>query len=127
MTEDGAAIARALLDRFEAGIAARDLTALIEMCTEDVVLYGSARANVGREEARRYLELVVQANTLRWLLDSWSVLHHDDKYLLLAATGQVEFDEGTGPERSDFRLSLWLVRETETWKIGHFHGSVPDV
>lgn len=127
MTAEGVAIARVLLDRFEAGIAARDVTALIEMCTEDVVLFGSTRANVGREEARRYLDLVVQANTLRWLLSSWSVLHHDDKYLLVAATGEVEFDEGSGPERSEFRLSLWLVRVAETWKVGHFHGSVPAV
>ena len=126
MTQDGVATARALLDRFEAGIAARDLAALNQLCTKDVVLFGSSRANFGAEEARNYLQLVVEANTVRWLLDRWSVLHHDDGHLLVAADGQVEFDEGTGPERSRFRLTLWLVREDEDWTIGHFHGSIPD-
>lgn len=126
MARDGTAIARELLDRLEAGIAAHDSSALVELCTDDVVLFGTSRANFGPEEVRRYLELVVEANSIRWALDRSSVVHQDDDHLLVAASGQVEFDEGEGPERSDFRLSLWLVREHEHWRIGHFHGSVPE-
>lgn len=127
MTPDGIAIARELLDRLEAGVAARDVSALTELCTSDVVLFGAARANFGPAEVGHYLRLVVESNsTIRWLLDRWSVVHHDDAHLLVAASGQVEYDEEDGPERSDFRLSLWLVREDGDWKISHFHGSVPD-
>jgi ketosteroid isomerase-like protein len=127
VTRDGVAIARELLDRLEAGVTARDASALDELCTSDVVLFGTAAANVGSEEVGRYLRLVVDSNsTIRWLLDRWSVVHHDDEHLLVAATGHVEFDEGEGPERSEFRLSLWLLREAGDWKIGHFHGSVPE-
>jgi len=126
VTHDGAAIARGLLDRLEAGVAARDVAALDELCTSDVVLFGTARANFGADETGRYLRAVVEANSIRWLLERWSVVHHDSEHLLVAASGQVEFDEGEGPERSRFRLSLWLVREDGDWKIGHFHGSVPE-
>ena len=123
------ATARELLDRLQAGITARDVSALTELCTSDVVLFGAARANFGPEEVGDYLRLVVESNsTLRWLLDRWAVVHQDDAHLLVAASGQVEYDEDEdeGPGRSDFRLSLWLVREAGVWKIGHFHGSVPE-
>ena len=126
MTQDGTAVAQALLSQFEAGIAERDLTSLAELCTDDVVLFGSSRANFGPKEVGDYLRLVAESNTVRWLLDRWSVLHHDDAHLLAAAEGQVEFDDGTGAERSDFRLTLWLVRDDERWRLSHFHGSVPE-
>lgn len=126
MARDGVAIARALLDRLEAAVAARDLLALNAMCTSDVVLFGTARANFGREEVGHYLRLVVEANSIRWLLDRWSVVHHDEEHLLVAASGKVEFDGGQGLERSEFRLSLWLMREDDDWRISHFHGSVPE-
>ena len=125
MVTDGVAIARSILDRFESGIAARDLPSLNALCTEQVVLFGSSQANFGPEETGNYLQLVVDAHTVRWILDRWAVLHHDDTKLLVAADGQVEVDDGRGPERSDFRLTLWLVREGEDWKLGHFHGSIP--
>ncbi len=127
MTQDGVAIARSLLDRLEAGIAASDLPALTELCADDIVLFGSARANFGAEETRRYLGMVAEFNsTVRWFLDRWSVLHQDDQHLLVAGDGEVEFDEGTGADRSEFRLTMWLVREAGDWKIRHFHGSVPE-
>jgi ketosteroid isomerase-like protein len=127
VTSDGIAIARELLDRLEAGVAARDASALNELCTSDVVLFGSAAANFGAQEVGRYLRLVIESNsTIRWLLDRWSVVHSGGEHLLVAASGHVEFDEGEGPERSDFRLSLWLLREAGDWKIGHFHGSIPE-
>jgi ketosteroid isomerase-like protein len=126
VTSDGVAIARELLDRLEAGVIARDASALDELCARRVVLFGTAGANVGSEEVSRYLRLVVESNSIiHWLLDRWSVVHNDGERLLVAASGQVEFDDGNGPERSDFRLSLWLVREADDWKIGHFHGSIP--
>lgn len=125
MPEDGFETARSLLDRVEADIAAGDLSALLERCSPDVVLFGSSRANFGPEETGTYLQLVMESNSVRWLLDRWSVLHSDDAHVLLAAEGQVEVDDGTGPARSDFRLTLWLVRDDENWTIGHFHGSVP--
>ncbi|GEP34316.1 hypothetical protein NSZ01_20840 [Nocardioides szechwanensis] len=125
MTYDGVATARAVLDRLEAGIAAGDLSLLSELCAGDVVLFGSSRASFGHEETVGYLELVAQANTIKWLLDRWSVIHQDDEQLLVAAVGQVEFDDGTGPQRADFRLTLWLVREDGEWRLRHFHGSVP--
>lgn len=125
MLADGITIARSLLDRFEAGIAARDLSTLSELCNEQVVLFGSAQANFGREETNNYLRRVMDANTVRWVLDQWAVLHHDDKTLLAAAEGHVETDDGSKTERSAFRLTLWLVREGEDWNLGHFHGSIP--
>lgn len=95
------------------------------MCADDLVVFGTAAVSFGSEEVRRYLRLVVEAGTVRWMLDRWVVVHQDDTSLLVAASGEVESDGGAGPEREAFRLSLWLVRENADWKIGHFHGSVP--
>ncbi|MCD4535852.1 nuclear transport factor 2 family protein [Nocardioides sp. cx-169] len=125
MTSEGAATARTLLDRMEAAIAARDTAALDALCVEDTVLFGTSAANFGGEESRAYVRLVAESNAVRWLLDRWAVVHEDDGHLLATATGVVEGDDGNEIERSDFRLSLWLVRQGEQWRIGHFHGSVP--
>lgn len=127
MVNRGVATARSFLDRFEAAIAGRDLAALNEMYTDDVVLFGTSRANFGPEESGEYIRRVVDASTVRWHLGRWAVLHETPTQLLVAADGQVESDDGTGPERSPFRLTLWLIRKDEDWKIGHFHGSVPEV
>lgn len=125
MTDDGIAAARALLDRFEAGIAARDVATLRAMCAEDVVLFGSAQANFGAEATDTYLRRVVEDNTVRWILDEWAILHHDDSTLLAAAEGHVETNDGNTTERSAFRLTLWLIRDGHDWKLEHFHGSIP--
>jgi ketosteroid isomerase-like protein len=125
MVDEGITTARSMLDRFEAAIAARDLSALSALCSEHVVLFGSAQANFGPEETASYLRRVVDANGVRWFLNRWAVLHHDDTTLLVAAEGHVETSDGTTPERSAFRLTLWLIRQGEDWKLGHFHGSFP--
>lgn len=125
---DGVAIARELLDRLEVAVAASDVRSLEALCTDDVTLFGTAAANFGSDETRGYLRRVVESNaTIRWRLDRWSVVHHGGDHLLVAASGHVEFDGGDGLERSDFRLTLWLLRHEDAWKIGHFHGSVPEV
>ena len=125
MVAEGITTARSMLDRLEAGIAAQDLSSLIALCSEQVVLFGSAQANFGPEETASYLRRVLDANSVRWILDRWAVLHHDDTTLLAAAEGHVETDDGSTRERSAFRLTLWLIREGEEWKLGHFHGSFP--
>lgn len=125
MTTDGVLAARTFLDLLEAGIAARDLPALEALCAPDVVLFGAARANFGAEATRDYLRMVVEANSVRWVLDEWAILHHDDATLLAAAEGHVLAHDGETVERSAFRLTLWLIRDGEGWKLGHFHGSMP--
>ena len=122
---DAVAEARGFLDQLEAAIAAKDLAALTALCTEDVALFGSSRANFGLAESNDYLRLVADANTVRWFLTRWSVAHHDEDHLLVAAEGQAETDDGSNTERSAFRLTLWLVRHEGGWRLGHFHGSVP--
>lgn len=126
MMTGGVAIARSFLDRLEAAIAARDLASLRELCTEDVALFGTARVNFGTEEATDYLRLVIEQNTIRWFLDRWSVLHHDEEHLLVAAAGRVQSNDGAEAEDLDFRLSLWLVQQQGQWRMKHFHGSIPE-
>lgn len=91
------------------------------------MVFGTSRANFGSEETSDYFRLVVEATTVRWHFDRWAVVHEGEAHLLVAAEGQVESDDGTGPERSDFRLTLWLVQQDGDWKIRHFHGSVPEM
>ena len=125
MTTEGAATARALLDRLEAAIAARDLASLDALCLDRTVLFGSAAASFDGATSRDYLHRVAGANAVRWDLDRWALLHEDDDHLLAAATGRVSADDGDEIEHFDFRLTLWLVREGGEWRVGHFHGSVP--
>jgi uncharacterized protein (TIGR02246 family) len=121
------AVAREMLDRLEAAVAAGDLAALDQLCTDDVVLFGSAAANFGPDETSAYLRFVVESNaTIRWQLDRSSVVHDDGDRLLVAASGHVDFGGGDDVERSDFRLTLWLVRHDDVWLIRHFHGSIPE-
>src|SRR5688500_6120916 len=105
MTSEGVAIARELLDRLKAGIAARDTSAVNGLCPNDVVLFGTARANFGPDSVGQYLGMVVESNSMiRWHFDRESVVHHAGDHLLVASSGQVEFEADTGPERSGFRL-----------------------
>lgn len=120
------AIARSFLDRLEAAIAAGGLAGLRELCTDDVALFGTARANFGLAETSDYLRLVTQQNTIRWFLDRWSVLHHDDRHLLVAAAGRVESTDAAETVGQDFRLTLWLTQQQGEWRLRHFHGSVPE-
>ena len=134
---DAARLARSVLDRFEEGIAASDVDALMSLCTEDVVLFGSARANVGSEASRDYLGLIVETYaTIRWHLDPIEVVHADEARVVVAGFGEVEHSEvehgevergaAAAPERTPFRLTLVLARAGEDWRIAHFHGSVPE-
>lgn len=126
MTTGGVAIARSFLERLEAAIAARDLVSLRELCTDDVALFGTARANFGLQETMDYLRLATEQNGIRWFLDRWSVLHHDEGHLLVAAAGRAEWNTGAEAEVLDFRLSLWLVQHQGEWRMKHFHGSIPE-
>jgi uncharacterized protein (TIGR02246 family) len=124
---DAARLARSVLDRLEERIAAHDLDALTAMCTDDVVLFGTARANVGADATREYLRLVVDSNArLRWHLDPIEVVHADDDRVVVAGFGEVEYDEGERLVRTPFRLTLVLERAGDDWLVAHFHGSVPE-
>jgi len=126
MTVDAVAIAREFLDRLETAIASRDLVALRGLCAQGVTLFGTARANFGLDETSDYLRLVIEQHTIRWFLDRWDVAHHDNEHLLVAASGQVEGNDGTETETVQFRLTLWLVQQRGEWRMKHFHGSVPE-
>jgi uncharacterized protein (TIGR02246 family) len=124
---DAARLARTVLDRLEEGIAAQDLAALTALCTDDVVLFGTARANVGADATREYLRLVIDSSArLRWLLDPIEVVHADDDLVVVAGLGEVEYDGGEGRVRTPFRLTLVLERAGGDWLVAHFHGSVPE-
>lgn len=126
MTHDGAAIARAVLDRLEAGVAAGDLPALRAAFTDDAVLIGTARANFTRDEVEDYLDLVAGAGALRWTIERWHVVSDSDDHVLITGSSQVENAGDDGFESSDFRLTMALVLDADEWRIEHFHGSVPE-
>ena len=129
---DAARLARSVLDRFEEGVAASDVDALMSLCTDDVVLFGTARANVGSDASRDYIGVLVEIYaTIRWHLDPIGVVHADEERVVVAGFGEVEHSEvehgaAAAPERTPFRLTLVLARVGDDWRIAHFHGSVPE-
>jgi uncharacterized protein (TIGR02246 family) len=121
--------ARELLGRLQDAVAAKDLDLLKALFTDDVVLFGTAAANLDREQSERYLEAVVaQDGVIRWGWDRVLPLVHEPELLVFSVVGSVGFDDADGRaigERDDFRLTCVAVQRDGRWLLQHFHGSVP--
>jgi uncharacterized protein (TIGR02246 family) len=121
--------ARRILDQLQDAIAAKDLARLAELLDNDVVLFGTAAANVGRVATADYLARVVgQDGTIRWEWEQVLPLLDAPDLLVFAATGTVGLDDDQGRPtgaRDVIRLTCVAVAQEGQWRLRHFHGSIP--
>jgi ketosteroid isomerase-like protein len=119
-----------ILDELQEGVAAQDLDSLAALLDDDIVLFGTAAANVDRHEAITYLARVIaQQGTVRWAWDEVLPLVDGSHLLVFAVLGSVGFEDADGcpvGQRNPFRMTAVAVHRDGRWRLRHFHGSVPD-
>ena len=120
-----------LLAELQSAVTARDLDRLEALFDDETVLFGTAAANLDREQTLSYLRAVVgQEGTIRWVFDDVVPLVSEPGVLCFAAVGTVGFDDETGQpdgDRDPFRLTCVAVQRDGRWRLRHFHGSVPQI
>jgi uncharacterized protein (TIGR02246 family) len=122
--------ARQILGQLQDAIAANDLDELTGLLDDDVVLFGTAAANLDRAQTTAYLARVVSQNgTIRWEWEQVLPLLDKSDVLVFAAIGTVGLDDAQGRpvgKRDTFRLTCVAVAQDDHWRLRHFHGSVPE-
>jgi uncharacterized protein (TIGR02246 family) len=122
--------ARRILAQLQDAVAANDLDELAELLDDDVVLFGTAAANLDRAQTTAYLARVVsQDGTIRWEWEHVLPLLGKSDALVFAAIGTVGLDDAQGRpigKRDTFRLTCVAVAYDNHWRLRHFHGSVPE-
>ncbi len=120
---------RSILARLQDAVAAKDLHALSALLDQEVVLFGTAVANLDRSESTAYLSRVIEAvDIIRWEWDDVVPLVVEPGLLAFAALGSVGSENSDGRpvgRRDAFRLSIIAVDRGDGWRLRHFHGSVP--
>jgi len=124
--------ARQLLDEIQDATAAKDADRLAALFADDVVLFGTAAANIGRHESIAYLHRVLaQDGRIRWHWKQVEPLLTEPGIICFAVVGSVGFEFDDRPtdevdgDRDAFRLTILAVQEQGRWRVRHFHGSVP--
>ena len=122
--------ARGILAELQDAVAAKDHDRLARLMADDVVLFGTAAANLDRDQTLAYLARVLaQEGTIRWEWDCVAPLVTAPDLLAFAAVGTVGLDDADGRAegaRDTIRLSCVAVEENGRWRLRHFHGSVPE-
>jgi ketosteroid isomerase-like protein len=129
MTDPPAMIARAVLDDLQDAAMAKDHAAMLALMTDDVVLFGTAAANLDRAAAADYLRAVVeQDGVIRWDWETVQVVEARTGAIVFVALGTVGLDGADvqqDAERQPIRLSALVVDDGDRWRLRHFHGSIP--
>lgn len=121
--------ARGILNELQEAVAAKNLDRLARLFAADVVLFGTAAANLDRDETIAYLaRIVAQDGIIKWQWDRVAILVSAPALLCFAVLGTVGFEEAAGTPGADrdvFRLTCVAVEQGGRWRLRHFHGSVP--
>jgi SnoaL-like domain len=121
---DAERTAREVLAQLQDCVDAKDVGQLGQLMDDDVALVGTASANLDRTRTMAYLHRVVaQEGAIRWEWDQVRPLVSEPGLLCFAAVGTVGLDDG---ERQPFRLTCVAVDDQGSWRLRHFHGSVPE-
>jgi ketosteroid isomerase-like protein len=122
-------VARGLLGALQEAFAAHDLAAVTRLFDDEVVLFGTAAANLDRTQTDAYVARVIaQEGILRWGWDQVVPVLDEPGVLAFAVVGTVGFEDAQGQpvgERDAFRLTCVAVLRQGQWRLRHFHGSVP--
>lgn len=126
---DAEARIRSILGQLQAAVDGKELDALLALFDDDIVLFGTTAANMDRRESTSYLARVIaQQGTIRWEWDRVVPIVDQSGLIVFAVVGTVGLEDSEGrPDgpRDAFRLSGVAVQRDGSWKLSHFHGSVP--
>lgn len=116
----------AVLRRLQELVDARDLDGLLEFVDADVLI-GSSGDGRDRVGVRRYLDAVVrQRGLLRWEWAEVIPFHSTEDVIGFAAFGDVVVQDDS-EWRRPIRMTGLAVRESGSWRLRQFHGSIPFV
>ena len=131
MTDTPPMTARDVLNDLQQAATARNHAAALGLMTDDIVLFGTASANLDRAAASEYLRVVFdQDGVIRWDWTTIQVVDARAGAITFVALGTVGLDDGgqdqRDAERVPIRLSALIVDEGDRWRLRHFHGSTPE-
>lgn len=128
MTNNPEQTARGILEELQDAVAAKDLDGLARLVFDDVVFFGTAEANLDRDQTMAYLAReMAREGIIRWEWDRVAILASAPDSVSFAALGTVGIENQAGPDgdRAVFRLTCLAVRHDGRWRLRHFHGSMP--
>jgi uncharacterized protein (TIGR02246 family) len=121
--------ARQILDDLQDAVASKDLDRVVALLDDDVVLFGTAAANLGLEQTTAYIAALLEMDgTVRWGWDQVLPLASERGLLAFAVLGTAGFEDDDGVPDGDpdpFRLTVVAVLRDGRWRLRHFHGSFP--
>lgn len=122
-------VAREILDRLQNAFASKDPVAVAELFDDHIVVFGTAAENLDRAQSDEYVARVFsQPGTVRWGWDQVVPVLSEPDVIVFAVVGTVGFDDAHGQpdgERDAFRLTCLAVARHGSWRLRHFHGSIP--
>jgi len=124
---DAVLIARSMLDRLSAAVAARDAASTGALFEPDCLLVGTAGHALTSDARAAYIDAVVtQPGQLSWDWADVLVSHADARSVVFLARGDLVLTDKGAEDRAPIRLSGVLRRvNSGPWRFAHFHGSTP--
>lgn len=126
---DAEQVAHGILERLQRAFVTKDPVQVAELLDDEVVLFGTAAESLDRAQSSDYVARVLSLEgTIRWGWDQVVPLWHEPDVIVFAVVGTVGFEEVQGQpdgERDAFRLTCVAVSREGSWRLRHFHGSVP--
>lgn len=126
---DAEQVARGILEGLQRAFVTKDPVQVAELLDDEVVLFGTAAESLDRAQSSDYVARVLSLDgTIRWCWDQVVPLWHGPDVIAFAVVGSVGFAEVPGQpdgERDAFRLTCVAVSREGSWRLRHFHGSVP--
>jgi SnoaL-like domain len=123
---DDEELARRLLAELQQAVTLKRLDRVLQVFDTDLVVFGTAVANLDSEHSVAYLERVLdQPSPIRWEWDVVRPVARDEQVFCFAAIGSVGFAGDPDDDREPFRLTCVAVSDGSRWRLRHFHGSVP--
>ena len=123
------ASARGLLKELEDRLAAKDLSGITEVFTDDAILIGDDAEYLTYEGTVDYLgQMAEMEPVVRWAWEDVVATAYAPGVLGVTAVGSLGFYDASGEllaPRGPFRLTCVAIESESSWRIQQFHGSRP--